>query len=47
MSEVYNGGFALEYSVLMLKETNGLVRDYVYETEISEIELWNLSPMRH
>ena len=27
MNEVYNGGFAPEFSVLMLKETIALVRD--------------------
>ena len=32
MSEVYNGGFAPEFSVSMLKETIALIRDYVYET---------------
>ena len=32
MNEVYNGGFAPEFSVSMLKETIALVRDYVCET---------------
>ena len=32
MNEVYNGGFAPEFSVSMLKETIALVRDYVSET---------------
>ena len=32
MNEVYNDGFAPEFSVSMLKETFALVRDYVYET---------------
>ena len=32
MNEVYNGGFAPEFSVSMLKETIALVRDNVYET---------------
>ena len=29
MNEVYNGGFAPEFSVSMLKETIALIRDYV------------------
>ena len=29
MNEVYNGGFAPEFSVSVLKETIALVRDYV------------------
>ena len=32
MNEVYNGGFAPEFSVSMLKGTIALVWDYVYET---------------
>ena len=32
MNEFYNGGFAPEFSVSMLKETIALVRDYVSET---------------
>ena len=32
MNEVYNGGFAPEFSVSMLKETIALVKDYVTET---------------
>ena len=32
MTEVYNAGFAQEFSVPMLQETITLVRDYVYET---------------
>ena len=31
MNEVYNGGFAPEFSVSMLKETIVLVQDYVSE----------------
>ena len=31
-NKVYNGGFAPEFSVSMLKETIALIRDYVYET---------------
>ena len=33
MNEVYNGGFAPEFSVSMLKETIALVREYVCETQ--------------
>ena len=32
MIKVYNGRFATEFSVSMLKETTMLVRDYVSET---------------
>ena len=32
MNEIYDGGFAPEFSVLMLKESMALVRDYVSET---------------
>ena len=32
MNEFYNGGFAQEFSVSILKETIALVRDYVSET---------------
>ena len=32
MKEFYNGGFAPEFSVSMLKETVALLRDYVSET---------------
>ena len=32
MNEVYNGGSAPEFSVLMFKETIALARGYVYET---------------
>ena len=32
MSEVYNGGFVSEFSVLILKETIALVRDNAFET---------------
>ena len=32
LNKVYNGGFALEFSVSMLKETIALVLDYVSET---------------
>ena len=32
MNEVYNGGFAPEFKVSMLKDTILLVRDYVAET---------------
>ena len=32
LNEVYNGGFAPEFSALMLKETIALVRDYIYGT---------------
>ena len=32
MNEVYNGGFAPEFNVSMLKETIVLVGDYVSET---------------
>ena len=32
MNEIYNGGFAPDFSVSMLKETIALVRDYVSET---------------
>ena len=32
MNEVYNGGFAPDFSVSMLKETITLVWDYVHET---------------
>ena len=32
MKKVYNGRFAPEFSVSLLKETITLVRDYVYET---------------
>ena len=31
MNEFYNGGFAQEFSVSMLKETIALVRDYASE----------------
>ena len=31
MNKVYNGGFAPEFSVSMLKEVIALVRDYVSE----------------
>ena len=31
MNEVYNGGFAPEFSVSMLKETIALIWDYVSE----------------
>ena len=36
LSELYNGGFAQEFSVAMLKEIIVLVRDYVSETRKSE-----------
>ena len=36
MNEVYNGRFAPEFSVSMLKETIALVRDYVSETKNME-----------
>ena len=32
MNEIYDGGLAPEFSVLMLKESMALVRDYVSET---------------
>ena len=32
MNEIYNGGFAPDFSVSILKETIALVRDYVSET---------------
>ena len=32
MNEIYDGGFVPEFSVLMLKESMALVRDYVSET---------------
>ena len=32
MNEFYNGGFAPEFSVSMLKETIALVGDYMSET---------------
>ena len=32
MKEFYNGGFAPDFSVSILKETIALVRDYVSET---------------
>ena len=32
MNEIYDGGFAPEFSVLMLKESMAVVRDYVSET---------------
>ena len=32
INEVYNGGFAPEFSVSLLKETIALIRDYVYGT---------------
>ena len=32
-NEVYNGGFAPEFSVSVLKEIIALVQDYVFETE--------------
>ena len=32
MNEIYDGGFAPEFSVLMLKESMALFRDYVSET---------------
>ena len=31
MNEVYNGGFAPEFSVSVSKQTIALVRDYVYD----------------
>ena len=39
MNEVYNGGFAPESSVSMLKETIALVRDYA---NIENNGQWNL-----
>ena len=39
MKEFYNGGVAPEFSVLMLKETIALVRDYVSETRKWEAKL--------
>ena len=32
MNEIYNGGFAPEFSVSILKETIALIWDYVCET---------------
>ena len=39
MNEVYNGGFAPEFSVSMKKETIALVRDYVSETKKEKAKL--------
>ena len=39
MNEVYNGGFAPEFSVSMLKETISLVWDYIYETRKQKAKL--------
>ena len=36
LNELYNGGFAQEFSVAILKEIIVLVRDYVSETRKSE-----------
>ena len=55
MKEFYNGEFAHEFSVSMLKETIALVPDYASETRkweaelaenIFENQIWNLSPMK-
>ena len=43
MNEVYNDGFAPEFSVWMLKETIVLVWDYVYETLFSKF-CWIAKP---
>ena len=32
MNKVYKGGFAVEFSVSMLKETITLIRSYIHET---------------
>ena len=34
MNEVYNGGFAPEFSLSMLKETIAIVRDYANEKSV-------------
>ena len=39
MKEFYNGGFAPEVSVSMLKETIALVRDYVSKTRKYKVKL--------
>ena len=36
MDEVYNGGFAPEFSVSMLKETIALVRDFAFYFLVSD-----------
>ena len=39
MNEFYNGGFAPEFNVSMLKETIALVQDYLSETRKEKAKL--------
>ena len=38
MNEVYNGGFAPEYNLSILKDTIALFQDYVYGSKNQEIK---------
>ena len=39
MKNIYNGGFAIEFSVLMSKEISALVRSYAHETRKEKSKL--------